>query len=126
LHGRKNALHADLIQGLEIPLGDDAPHDDQDISDSLFLQGFRHQPGGLDVRARQAADADHIHSFLQNRLGDHFRGVAEAGVNDLHPGVPQGHGHQLGPPVMTVQAYFGNENSYSGACFHRHTPFPNF
>jgi hypothetical protein len=34
----------------------------------------------------------------------------QSGIDDFHAGVPQGMGHDLGPPVMAVQSGLGQEN----------------
>ena len=42
-----------------------------------------------------------------------LRGLPQAGVDDFHPRIAQGARHNLGPPVVAVQAGFGNQNSNS-------------
>ena len=39
-------------------------------------------------------------------------GLVEARVDDLHPGVAQGAGDDLGPPVVPVEANLGDNHPY--------------
>src|SRR2546426_8129695 len=46
---------------------------------------------------------DDVHILLNRRLGDHFRGLVQPRVDDLHPRVAQRGRHDLGAAVVPVE-----------------------
>ena len=63
------------------------------------------------VRAREDRKAHGVDVFLNGRAHDLLGGLVETGVNDLMPGVAQRPGDDFRPPVMTIEAGFGDENA---------------
>jgi hypothetical protein len=49
---------------------------------------------------------------LDCRLGYLVRGLVPPGIDDLHPGIPQGHSHHNDSPVMAIQAWLGQKDPY--------------
>ena len=62
------------------------------------------------VRAGEHREADRVGVLLDGGLDDLLRRLVQAGVDDLHAGVPQGAGHDLGAAVVTVQARLGHHH----------------
>ena len=58
--------------------------------------------------AGEDAETDDIDVFLDGRLDDLFGSPTEAGIDDLHAGIPQGPADHFGPPIMAVQARLGD------------------
>ena len=63
------------------------------------------------VRAGEHREADRVGVLLDGGLDDLLRRLVQAGVDDLHTGVPQGPRHDLGAAVVTVQARLGHHHS---------------
>ncbi len=59
--------------------------------------------------AGQAVDAHHIHILLYRSTGYLLRSQAQSEVNYLHPRITQATGNHLGPPVMPIEAWLGNQ-----------------
>jgi hypothetical protein len=69
------------------------------------------------VGAGEAREPDGVHVFLHRGAGDLLGGLVQAGIDDLHPGVPQGSGDDLDTAVVPVEARFGHEDPGS-SCRH--------
>ncbi|MCU1252606.1 MAG: hypothetical protein JWQ49_5635 [Edaphobacter sp.] len=68
------------------------------------------------VGAGEDGEADAVDVFLDGGGDDHLRGLAKAGVDDLHARVAEGSGDDLGSAVVAVQAGLGYEDAdWSGA-----------
>ena len=63
------------------------------------------------VGAGHDGEADGVDVFLFGGGGDHFGGLVQAGVDDLHAGVAQGAGDDFGATVVAVEAGFGDEDA---------------
>jgi hypothetical protein len=63
------------------------------------------------VGAGEDGQPDDVHVLLLGRVRDHLRGLAQAGVDDLEPLIPQAAGEDLGSAIVAVQARLGNEDA---------------
>jgi len=63
------------------------------------------------VRTRENRKPDYLHVFLQRRADDHFRRLAQAGVDHFHASIAQGTSDYLGAAVMSVEPGLSDENA---------------
>ena len=63
------------------------------------------------VRAGKDGKANDIHVFLLGRGGNHFRRLAQAGVDNLHAGVAQRAGNNLCAAIVAVEAGLGDQDA---------------
>jgi hypothetical protein len=63
------------------------------------------------VGAGEDRQPDDVGVFLERGGRDHFRRLAEAGVDDLHPGVAQRARDDLGAAVVPVETRLRNDDS---------------
>ena len=61
------------------------------------------------MRAGKNGQADHIHVFLKRGVHDHLGRLAQAGIDDFHAGVTQCPSNHLGPAVVPIQPWLGNQ-----------------
>ncbi len=64
------------------------------------------------VRAGKDRKADDVDVFLQRGGGDHFRRLAQAGVDHFHAGVAQRARDHFGAAVVAVEAGLGDQHAY--------------
>ena len=62
------------------------------------------------MRPREDRQADHVHVLLDGLGHDLLRRTLETGVDDLHAGIAQGVGHDLGAAVVAVEPGLGDED----------------
>src|SRR5687768_13644875 len=77
----------------------------------------------MHMRAAQDRQADDVGILLERGRRDLLGSLAEAHVNDLHPRVTERAGDDLGPTVVPVEAWLGDDNprfSHARFC----TPLP--
>ncbi len=102
-------------------LGDGAANDDEDILRAALLKELCDAGNDGVVCAGEYAEADAVDVFLNGCVHDHFRGLAEAGVDDFHACIAQGAGDDFCAAVVTVETGLGDENAdWGGAGFRRH------
>ena len=121
--GAEDLLEAQLLERRNVVVGDDAAGEQEKLAgvDVAVLQCLHHAREQLRVGAGQDAQADDVHVFLQRRLRDHLRRLADAGVDDLHPCVAQRPRDDLRAAVVAVQAGLRDQDAdgLSGAlCIH--------
>jgi hypothetical protein len=63
------------------------------------------------VGAAQDAEPDDLHVLLQRDGGDGIGTLADAGVDDLEPGVAQPPCDELGAAVVTIEAGLGDQHA---------------
>ena len=63
------------------------------------------------MRAAEDRQADDVDVLLHRGRGDHLRRLVQAGVDDLHAGVAQRGGDDLGAAVVAVEAGLGDQNA---------------
>src|SRR6204780_4255889 len=66
------------------------------------------------VGTGQDGQANYLHVLLQSRTHDHFRSLAQAGVNHFHACVAQSSRDDLRSPVVAVQTRFGDQHPDAG------------
>jgi hypothetical protein len=59
-------------------------------------------------------EPDDVYVFLQRDRGDALGRLAEPGVDDLHPRVPQDAGDDLGAAIVAVESDFGHQHPNRG------------
>jgi hypothetical protein len=110
--GQENFRDAGFFQGCDIGFRNDAADEDGNVVHTFFAQqGHELRADGV-VGAGEDGEADDVDVFLDGGGGDHFRGLAQAGVNNFHTGVAESAGDDFGAAVMTVQPGLGNQDSY--------------
>ena len=92
-------------------LRDDAAAGDQDVVAPLLAQQLEHAREERHVRAAQDRQADDVDVFLDGGGRDHLGRLVQAGVDDLHAGVAQRRGDDLGAAIVTVEAGLGDEHA---------------
>jgi hypothetical protein len=101
---REDGGHAVRLQLLGV-VGRDRPSEhDQHVLGALRSQAVEDLRHERHVGAGEDRDADRVRVLLDRRLDDLLRRLVETGVDDLHPGVPEGSGDDLGAAVVPVQA----------------------
>ena len=70
------------------------------------------------VCARQDAESDDVHVFLERSVDDHLRGLAQASVDDFHSGIAQGARNDFGASIVAVKAGLGNQYANLAVCRH--------
>ena len=69
------------------------------------------------VGAGEDREADRVGVLLDHRLGDLLGRLVQAGVDDLHAGVAEGAGDDLGAAVVAVEAGLGDDDAdLAGGC----------
>ena len=63
------------------------------------------------VGAAQDGKTHHVHVFLNRGGSDHLGGLVEPGVDDFHAGIAERGGHDLGTPVVAIEAGLGDEHA---------------
>ncbi len=118
--GPKTAATPFSLEEGKILLGNGSAQNHQDVVGAPFFQhGGDARDDGV-VRAGEDAEPDAVHIFLEGRVDDHLRRLAQAGVDDFHAGVAQRAGNDLGATVVAVEARFGHQDANGrGALRHR-------
>src|SRR5262245_37213724 len=108
---REDLLHAHGLQCGDVLGRDDAAPEDRHVVGALLAQQLQHALEEIVVGAGQHAEPDGVRVFL-HRGGHHLLGrLVQAGVDNLEAGVAQRSGHDLGAPVVTVEARLGDDNT---------------
>ena len=108
--GAEDALEAELLELLDVVVGDDAAAEEDDVVHAALLELLDDAREELEVRAGEDGEADDVGVFLEGGLGDHLGGLADAGVDDLEAGVAEGAGDDLGAAVVAVEAGLGDDD----------------
>ena len=106
----KHRGHSQPFQLRGIFIRNDAAYDDQHIGHLFFFQQLHHARHDGVVRSGKNGQADDLHVFLQRGIDDHFRGLPEAGIDNLHAGIAQRASDDLRAPVVSVEAGFGDQD----------------
>src|SRR5688500_7163483 len=108
----EQAANTLLLEALHVFLRDYAPACDQDVIPALVFHELRDARNQRHVRAAQNGKADDVGVFLDGCGSDHLRRLMQAGVNDLHPGVPERGGDYFRASIVPVQSGLGDDDSY--------------
>src|SRR5229473_5424474 len=109
--GKKDFSDAGLFEGGDVGFGDDAADEDGDVGHAFVVEEFHELGADGVVRAGENREADDVDVFLDGGGGDHLRGLAQAGVDDLHAGVTEGAGDNFCAAVVAIQPRLGNQHS---------------
>jgi hypothetical protein len=109
--GEENFGDAGFFQRGDIGFGNDAADEDGDVLHAFVVEQSHELGAERVVRAGKNGEANYVDVFLNGGGGDHFRGLAEAGVDDFHSGVAEGASDDFGAPVVAVEARLGDQNS---------------
>jgi hypothetical protein len=107
----EDAPDADRLQLRDVHVRDDPADHHQHVVEPLLPHEFHQPRADLVVGARQDGEADDVGVFLHGRRDDLLGGLAEAGVDHFHAGVPQRAGDHLGAAVVSVQARLGDDDA---------------
>ena len=91
-----------------IGVGDDAAHQQRHIVQPGFIEQLANTRNERQMRAAEDAEAHQRHILLKRGFGDHFRSLAQTGVDDFVTGIAQGAGDNLRSAIMPIEARFGN------------------
>ena len=111
--GEEDLGDAGLLQGGDVGSGDDATYEYGYVVHAFFFKEIHELGADGVVGAGEDGQAYDIDVFLDGGGGDHFRGLAEAGVDDLHAGVAQGAGDDFCATVVAVKARLGDQHTNS-------------
>jgi len=112
LRGRareENFGNAGFFERGDVGFGDDAADENGNVVHALFLKKFHELRAECIVGARENGEANDVHVFLDGSGGDHLRGLAQPGVDDLHAGITQSASDHLGAAVVTIEPGLGNQ-----------------
>jgi len=90
----------------------DAAYDNEDIVEPFLADQCHDSWTEGHVRSGKDRKTDDVHVLLKCGRDDLFRCLAETGVYDFKPGIPEGTCDDFGASVMTIQAGLGNEDTY--------------
>src|SRR5262249_13791739 len=107
---REDLGHAHPLQFGDVGVGDDAAAEHGDIRGAAFGEQFQDPPELGHVRAGQNRQPDRCGVLLERGGHDLLRGLVQPGVDHLYPGVTKRPRHDLGPPVVSVQAGLGDDD----------------
>src|SRR5687767_76886 len=108
---QENALDAHLFKLRDVHVGDDAADDDEHVVQALLMQELHDARTDMHVRSGQDRQPDHVGILLQRRTHYLLRRLPEARVNHLHAGVSKRTGNHLGPTVVAIEAWLGDNDA---------------
>src|SRR3954470_16165286 len=100
--GREDRRDAELLQLGNVPVGDDAPAEDQDVAGVLGLEQLDDLGEQGHVRSGQHTQPDRIRILLDGGRDDLLGGLVQPGVDDLDAGIAQRPSDDLGASVVPV------------------------
>jgi hypothetical protein len=106
--GKKYFRDAGLFEGRDVRAWDDTAYQDGYVVHAFFFKEIHELRADGVVGAREDGEADYVNVFLDRGGGDHFRGLAEAGVNYFHAGVAEGAGDDFCAAVVAIEAGLGD------------------
>ena len=109
--GEEDFGDAGSFEGRNIRFGDDAAHKDGQVVHTFFVEKFHELRAEGVVGSGEDREPNDVDVFLGSCRGDHFRRLSEAGIDDLHPGVTESTGDDLGAAVVAVEAGLGNQHA---------------
>jgi hypothetical protein len=100
-----------FFEGGNVGFGDDAADENGDVAHAFVVEELHELGADGVVRAGEDGEADDVDVFLHGGRGDHFGGLAQAGVNDFHAGITQGTGNYFCAAVVAIQPRLGDQHS---------------
>ena len=108
--GQEHSPDAHFTQLRDVDVRNDPADDHQHVVHSFFPEQFHQSRADVHVGPRENRQADRIGIFLQRRRQHLLGGLAQPGVDDLHAGVAQRPGDDLGAAVVAVEARLGDDH----------------
>ena len=108
--GVKTLRDAQLLELGDVGVGDDAAAEDDDVARVALGEQLDDPREQRHVRAGEDRQPDGVGVLLDRRLDDLLRRLVQAGVDDLHAGVAQRPGDDLGAAVVPVEARLGDDD----------------
>src|SRR5439155_591047 len=109
--GAEHDLDAGLLELGNVFLRNDPAARDEDVARLPFLEELHDLQEKGHVRPAEARQADRVDVLLDRGLDDVLRRLPQAGVDDLHAGVAQRAGDDLGPAVVAVESRFRDQDA---------------
>ena len=106
--GEKNFCDAGLFEGGDVGSWDDAAYQNGYIVHAFFFEQSHELGTDCVVGAGEDGEADDVNVFLDGGGGDHFRSLAQAGIDHFHASVAEGSGDDFGAAVVAVEAGLGD------------------
>jgi hypothetical protein len=100
-----------LLEECHILFRNGAADDNQYVACALLFEQRGHAGHDGVVCTGEDAQTDAVDVFLEGGVDDHLRRLPEAGVDNLHTGVAQRPGDDLGSSVVAVQARLGDQDT---------------
>src|SRR5947208_5995700 len=104
-------LDAGLLELGDVFLRNDPAARDEDVARLPFLEELHDLREQGHVSAAEAREADRVDVLLDRGLDDVLRRLPQPGVDDLHAGVAQRAGDDLGPAVVAVESRFRDQDA---------------
>ena len=108
--GLKHSRDAQLFQLSGVLVRNYTADHDQDVVHAFFTQQLQDAWNDRVMRSGKDGQSDELDVFLKCGVHYHLRSLTQAGVNDFHACVAERPRDNLGPPVVTVQTWFGDQN----------------
>jgi hypothetical protein len=105
--GAKDLSDSTGFERRDIFIWNDAASDDQNVLNASILQQFHDLWEKVIVGSGEDAHGDDVYIFLNSSFDNLARRLPQSGVDDLHPSIHEGTGHDLDASVMTVQTGLG-------------------
>jgi len=96
----------------DVGFRDDAAEKHGHVVHAFFAEQIHQLRADSVVGAREDGEADDVDILLDGGRGDHFRRLAQTGVDDFHAGVAEGTRDDFSPAVVAIQPGLGNQDSY--------------
>jgi hypothetical protein len=106
--GQEDFSDARFFERRNVRFGNDATEQHGDVVHAFFAEQIHQLRADGVVRAGENGQADDVDVFLNGGGGDHFRRLAQAGVNDLHARVAEGARNDFSPAVVAIQPGLGD------------------
>jgi hypothetical protein len=118
--GRKEPADAAFVEFGHVLFGDDTAAGEEHIVEAFFLHECGHTGENGHVGTGENGDANGIDILLKRSIDNHFGGLAEAGIDDLHARIAEGSGYDLSPSIVAIEAHFGYQYPDRALQFLRH------
>src|SRR5262249_23647536 len=108
---QEDLSNSELLQRGDVLVRNDSAGDHENVFAALFLQKPHHFRKQGVVSSRKYGEPDDVHVLLDGGRGDLLRRLAQPGIDDLHPCVPQGSSDHLGASVVSVQTWLRDQDA---------------
>jgi len=112
--GAEDVGHAHFEEFRDVGFRDDAADEDADVAEAGVAEELEDARGEGHVGAAEDAEAEPVGVLVGDGADDGLRRLPQAGVDDVHPGVAQGAGHDLDAAVVAVEADLGEHDADRG------------